>query len=363
MKRVALCVPDPWNYINQYIDRYSIMIVNPADTPARKDYLLENADWSLLVTPGNILKRAGNDYGNEKLVLCTSGTTGDSKMYGFSAEKVQHSIDNIIKSYEITANDRYLSIMPLWHAHGLLMYLSALSVECEIKVATVTDFKSTIDFQPTYLSGIPDFLRLASKQNFNTLRFVRSASMALPNAIYEGLVQRWNVPVLEAFGMTETCSHCFTNPLYGPQKIGTVGRPAGIEFSIDQGKLYLKGVAAYTSDWFDTGDLADQDLDGYVRILGRSIDRINIRGFKIDPLSIENQLYNLVPDIGDVVVFGTDRLMCIYTGSIDVQTVKQHLLSISPYCYPKLLERVSAIPKNVVGKTSRTLLNQLYNNT
>jgi acyl-coenzyme A synthetase/AMP-(fatty) acid ligase len=360
MKRVALCVPDPWNYISQY-SNYSLVIINPAEPLARKQYLLDKADWSLLVTPGNIEKRFGNDYSNERIVLCTSGTTGDSKMYGFSADKVQYSIDNIVGSYDLTSNDRYLSVMPLWHAHGLLMYLAAQSAGCEIKMASVGDFKNAIDFQPTYLSAIPDFLKLATKQNFNTLRFVRSASMALPEATYLGLKQRWSVPVIEAFGMTETCSHCFTNPIHGPQKIGTIGRPSGIEFYIDQGKLFLKGQSAYTNEWFDTGDLADQDLDGYVRILGRSIDRINIRGYKIDPLSIENQLYNCIPEIGDVVVFGTDRLMCIYTGDIDPAVVKKQLLSISPYCYPKLLEQVTSIPKNAAGKTSRTLLNRMYN--
>ena len=49
MKRAVLCVPDPENYIDQ-LDDYSIMIVNPKNTPARLGYLLDRADWSLLIT-------------------------------------------------------------------------------------------------------------------------------------------------------------------------------------------------------------------------------------------------------------------------------------------------------------------------
>lgn len=359
MKRAVICVPDPWNYIKQY-SNYSLMIINPDESESRKKYLLDNADWSILVTPGKVHKRRGADYLNEKIVLYTSGTTGDSKFFGFSAEKVQHTIKTVINEYRLTDNDRYLSVMPLWHAHGLLMYLAAVQVGCEIKIIKFNDLRNQIDFQPTYISAIPDFLKLALKQDFTTLRFIRSASAALPDAFYDSLKEKFKVPVLEAFGMTETCSHCITNPLHSEQKKGTVGLPSGVEIEINETKLYIRSPAAYTEEWFDTGDLAEQDSQGYIKILGRSIDRINLHGYKLDPVSIENQLRNRIADIGEVYLFGEDRVMCIYTGPVDVDLVKQEMLDISKYCNPKFLQQVATVPKNAVGKVSRKLLKGMY---
>jgi acyl-coenzyme A synthetase/AMP-(fatty) acid ligase len=143
--------------------------------------------------------------------------------------------------------------------------------------------------------------------------------------------------------------------------VGTIGLPSGIEFRIDdQQHLYIHGPATFYSDWFDTGDLADQDNRGYVRILGRSIDRINIKGYKIDPLSIENQLYNEFKDIKEVAVFGSDRLKCVYVGDVDLHKVSAFLVSLGTACRPKLLQRIDEIPKNTVGKISRSSLNQRF---
>jgi acyl-coenzyme A synthetase/AMP-(fatty) acid ligase len=68
------------------------------------------------------------------------------------------------------------------------------------------------------------------------------------------------------------------------------------------------------ADWLDTGDLAEQDEAGYFRILGRSVDRINVRGYKLDPLSLENKLYAAFPELKELAVFGTDSVKCIYNG-------------------------------------------------
>ena len=50
MKRIAICVPNPWDYIPLYEHEYSIMLLNPDATAARNQYLLEHADWSRLIT-------------------------------------------------------------------------------------------------------------------------------------------------------------------------------------------------------------------------------------------------------------------------------------------------------------------------
>ena len=360
MKRALICVRDPWTVIPDYLD-HSLMVVNPDSPKPRLDYLLENSDFDIMVTDNGIVQGNGQDHGDEKIFLYTSGTTGDSKFYGFSQTQVDAVCDNIIRSYDVSGNDRYFGVMPLWHAHGLLMYLTTRRAGCETKFGTINDLKDMEKFQPTWISSIPDILMLCTKLDLRELRFLRSASAALTEKNFLALRDRFKVPVLEAFGMTEAVSHCFTNPLHGKQKIGTVGLPDGIEARVDeQNHLWIKGPSVFRPDWFDTGDLAQQDEDGYFKILGRSVDRINVRGYKIDPLSIENQLYNRFPDMKECAVFGKDRLKCLIVGDVDLSDVKRFLESLGDPCRPKLLRYVDAIPKNSNGKVSRASLDGLF---
>lgn len=358
MKRVVLCVEQPELHIPLYRD-YSIMIINPATSAARLQYLIENSDYSLLITDTSETQRAGGDY-NDSALWYTSGTTGDSKFCSFTQSQLDHLAEIICKAYAIDHNDRYLSIMPLWHAHGLGMYWASQKAGCEVKYIKPNDLRGIIDFDPTVISAIPDFLRLLMRQNFPDLRFVRSASSALPNNLYTDLKSWSKCPVIEAFGMTEACSHCFTNPLYGEQRMGTVGFPSGVQARIIDGVLEIKGPSVYTTGWFATGDLAEIDSDGYYKIIGRHKDRIDIHGYKIDPLSVENQLYNNVPGIEQVAVFGKNRVMCIYTGIVTEQQVRQAINDIDWHCNPRLVKRVDFIPVNNAGKVSRTMLTDLY---
>jgi acyl-coenzyme A synthetase/AMP-(fatty) acid ligase len=160
--------------------------------------------------------------------------------------------------------------------------------------------------------------------------------------------------------MTEALSHCFTNPLHGEQRMGTVGLPSGIEADIVDGKLLIRGPTVFQSDWYDTGDLATRDELGYYVIQGRSRDQINVKGYKLNPVSIEKQLQNLIPDLGECVIYGQDRVHCLYTGSADKNKLFQNLIAIHTSCKPVLLEQVEKIPIGDSGKLSRSWLAKNY---
>jgi acyl-coenzyme A synthetase/AMP-(fatty) acid ligase len=136
--------------------------------------------------------------------------------------------------------------------------------------------------------------------------------------------------------------------------------PSGVEARIVNGQLEIQGPGVYKTGWFATGDLADQDSEGYYRIIGRIADRINVRGYKIDPLSVENQLYNTLPDLSQVAVFGQDHLMCIYTGSVTEQQVRQAIINIDQHCSPRMVKQVETIPVNPANKVSRSMLLEMY---
>jgi acyl-coenzyme A synthetase/AMP-(fatty) acid ligase len=359
MKRAVICATHPERYISTLPD-YSIMVINPNVASTRRQYLLENSDWSLLITDAEIKTREGGDYPNERLFWYTSGTTGDSKFCSFTQLQVDNLANTVCTAYNLTANDRYTSIMPLWHAHGQGFYWAAQRAGCEINFLKVKDIRSLPNYHPTLITAIPDVLSVVAELKFNSLRFIRSASAPLPNTLYKQLIVQHGVPVIEAFGMTEALSHCFTNPLNGEQRMGTVGLPSGITARIDNGHLFIQGPSVCTNDWFDTGDLAEQDESGYYKILGRSQDQINIRGVKVNPASLEKQLLESIIGLEKCVVFGTNSVKCLYIGQCSDKDIVNFLKTLGTYCVPKFIQQVDTIALTPAGKISRTLLNSLY---
>ena len=360
MKRAVLCVSNPQDFIDELKD-FSIMILNPNTTEARQQYLLDQSDYTIKITDQGYKDRVGGkDYPNEKLFWYTSGTTGDSTFCSFSQEQLDTMAAKICTTYNITANDRYTSIMPLWHAHGQGFYWAARLAGCKTNFITVKEIKTMPSFSPTFITAVPDILKVIGKLNFNGLRFIRGASAALPDTLYIELKEKFHIPIIEAFGMTEALSHCFTNPLHGEQRIGTVGFPDGIEADIVDGHLFIKGPTVFVDGWYDTGDLAERDQDGYYRILGRHKDQINIRGKKFNPVSLETQLKRNITELTDCVIFGTDSVHCLYVGNCTVDDIRQSLIKINTQCRPTWIEKVVEIPISPSGKISRSWLNTNY---
>jgi acyl-coenzyme A synthetase/AMP-(fatty) acid ligase len=360
MKRAVLCVSNPWDYYDQLQD-WSVMTVNPNNTPARQKYLLDHSDWSMKITASGVEYRDGRDHPGEKMLAYTSGTTGDSKFYSFSQTQIDHCVDTICQAYNLNANDRYVGIMPLWHAHGQAFYWATKKAQCETHFISVANLRLMPDYHPTFVTAIPDLLKTIGQLKFDSLRFIRSASSAMPDWLYKDLRERFQIPIIEAFGMTEAYSHCFTNPLHGEQRLGTVGLPSGIEAYIDNGHLLIRGPGVYCQGWIDTGDLAKQDSAGYYQVLGRSVDRINVKGYKFDPVSLEQQLIQLLPEIKECVIFGREKINCLYTGSVTQDQIRLAMRKIHPFCRVSFLNLVDSIPLSPNGKISRTWLKEKFN--
>lgn len=336
------------------------MTVNPDNSASRQQYLLENSDWSMMITQNGIEHRDGGDYPNERILAYTSGTTGDSKFYSFSQTQVDHCVNAIVQSYELTANDRYVGVMPLWHAHGQAFYWATKQIGCETHFLSVANLRNMPSYSPTFITGVPDILKTVSQLSFDSLRFVRSASSAMSNKLFQDLQDRFQVPIIEAFGMTEAYSHCFTNPLHGEQRMGTVGLPSGIEAQIENQHLMIRGPAVWTNDWIDTGDLAKQDDHGYYRILCRSVDQLNIKGKKFNPVSLESQLLRHITTLEACAIFGNHELNCVYVGDCEPKEIQQFLFELDQHLKLTLLAQVNTIPSPDSGKISRSFLKQQF---
>ena len=100
MKRCIIASKNPAQLIEKYYLDYSIMVVNPNAPFKRYQFLLENSDYSLLVTDhGYQVRDDGGDYNDERAYWYTSGTTGDSKFCSFRWKQIDHVARTIQEAY------------------------------------------------------------------------------------------------------------------------------------------------------------------------------------------------------------------------------------------------------------------------
>jgi acyl-CoA synthetase (AMP-forming)/AMP-acid ligase II len=187
------------------------------------------------------------------------------------------------------------------------------------------------DRSVTWINAVPAIITILSQEPPGEqppagLRFVRSASAPLPAPVLERFEQRYGVPVVESYGMTEAASQITANPL-DDRRAGTVGVPVDVELRVvaddgtaaapgEVGRVLLRGpgvIAAYEGDagadrfdaegWLDTGDLGALDADGYLTLAGRGGDVINRSGEKIFPREVEDVLRGH-PAVREAVVVG-----------------------------------------------------------
>ena len=262
------------------------------------------------------------------LVLQTSGTAARPKVVPLTHRNVCAAAQNIRAALELTPADRCLNVMPLFHIHGLSALFASLaagaSVVCTGTFAARRFFEWLEAFQPTWYTAAPTIHReiLDNVSHHpgvvahSSLRFIRSASAAMPRQLIADMERAFQVPFIEAYGMTEAAPQIASNRLSPRErKPGSVGRAAGPDVAImddagnlmppgRNGEIVIRGtnvMSAYADDpeanrrafiqgWFRTGDLGHLDAEGFLFITGRLKEIINRGGEKISPREVDEVL-------------------------------------------------------------------------
>jgi oxalate---CoA ligase len=263
------------------------------------------------------------------LVLHTSGTTSRPKIVPLSQRNICASARSVRATAALSAQDRGLNIMPLFHIHGLVAgILAPLSAGGEI--VCTEGFNALRFFQwldgvkPSWYTAVPTMhqailARAARNEQIVSraqLRFIRSSSASLPPQVLATLENLFRAPVLEAYGMTEAAHQMASNPL--PPRVrkpGSVGPAAGCEIAIIDvdgshlpactvGEIAIRGdnvmagyeaneaanADAFVKGWFRTGDQGVMDAAGYLSITGRLKELINRGGEKVSPREVDEVL-------------------------------------------------------------------------
>jgi oxalate---CoA ligase len=276
-------------------------------------------------------------------VLASSGTTGAPKVVPLSQKQLLHTARAIAEHHRFTPSDRGFNPLPLFHINAEVVgLLAALTSGASL---VLDDRFHRTDFWPrmteqriTWINAVPAIVSHLSELRPGEavppgIRFLRSASAPLPPGTLAAFEQATAIPVVETYGMTEAASQITANPIDGPRKPGSVGRPVGVELRIasggqprergaaatgpgPSGYVEIRGPSVITAygggrhrdrfdaeGWLRTGDLGHLDAEGYLYLDARADDVINRGGEKVFPREIE-ELLLIDPDIAAASVVG-----------------------------------------------------------
>jgi acyl-CoA synthetase (AMP-forming)/AMP-acid ligase II len=335
------------------------------------------------------------------MVLHTSGTTARPKIVPLTQRNLAESAGNISRSLALTASDRCLNPMPLFHIHGLMAGLLAPltvggAVICTPGFDAFKFFEWIDELKPTWYTAVPTMHHLIlarARRNgeviaSNPLRFLRSSSASLPPEVMAELEAAFGAPMIEAYGMTEASHQMASNPLPpAERKPGSVGtgtidiaimNDAGDLLSTgERGEVVIKGASvvagyennpeanakAFTDGWFRTGDQGYLDADGYLFLTGRLKEIINRGGEKISPREVDEVLLGH-PEVEEAVAFavphgklGEDIAAAVVlgegatAGEGDLRSFAAERLA--DYKVPRTFVILEQIPKGPTGKVQR----------
>jgi len=354
--------------------------------------------------PGSLAEPSSDDVA---VILYTSGTTGKPKGAMLTHRNIVSNAQAIIELAELTPNDVMMSVLPLFHVFGSTVCMVApLLAGTPIVLVPKFDPRRLLptiqQHKVTILAGVPSMYGLLlrtplSTQDISSLRLCVSGGAALPGEILRAFKDKFGIPLIEGYGLTESAPAATFNPPKGAQKAGSIGLPIpGVEVQVhdtnDQtlsvgqiGEIAIRGpnvmkgyhhlpeATAQTirNGWLYTGDLGYQDEDGYFYIVDRAKDVIIKGGLNVYPRELEEVLM-VHPKIVEAAVVGIgdpmkgESIKACITPREGQELTREEVIEymrerVAPFKVPNLVEFYplpTGLPKNATGKVLKTELRQ-----
>jgi long-chain acyl-CoA synthetase len=321
-------------------------------------------------------------------LLYTSGTSGQPKGVRLTHGNLATDAAACIEHAALVASHKFLGVVPLFHSTGLLATLLApaqLGAPTHYlpRFSPVAMLQMIREYGISVTAGVPSMygallrLKEAAASDFEAMYLPLSGGEPLPGRIAAGFEQRFGKPLMEGYGLTETCGPVAVNMPHQTRP-GSVGRTIpGCEVKIDpDGQILLRGpmvfsgyhnlpadtAGAFTDDgYFRTGDLGHVDDDGYLHVTGRIKDLIIVGGENIHPRPIEEALTSC-PAITQAAVVGKKdesrgevpvAFVVLAEGqTLDEAAVKEHLRgkNVPQFALPRQIVAVEQLPMTPTGK-------------
>ena len=350
------------------------------------------------------------------MMLYTSGTTSKPKGVVTTHANNQAQVKSLVEAWGWRRDDRIPLFLPLHHVHGIINVLTCgLWSGATVEVFEGFDIDRVLDRVAdgayTLFMAVPTiYIKLIRTleeadsdrrremiEGFAGMRLMISGSAALPASVHQHWTELTGQKLLERYGMTEI-GMGISNPLHGERRPGAVGRPLpGVEVRLvaesgdvvksenEPAEIQVRGPSvfqeywrrpdvteeSFVDGWFKTGDVAVLE-DGYYRILGRqSVDIIKSGGYKLSALEIEDALRQH-PALRECAVVGIADDTWGEAVAVAAEVVEGAELDIaelrswasdklSKYNLPKVLEVVTELPRNAMGKVTKQAVRDLFN--
>lgn len=354
---------------------------------------------------------------NQAAGICyTSGTTGNPKGIVYSQKTTYlHALaSRSVDSFGVQERDTILMLPSMFHANAWGFpysgWMSGADMVMPGPYTQIHHLRNMIDeARPTLTALVPtilgDLLRADDKSSLDLscFRAIVCGGSAVPSSMIEAVRSRWNVPVIQGWGMTETSPMCVLS--HPPKDLGDIsetawriksGRPVpGVSVRIvDEknhvlpqngraiGELQLRGAwvaggylnvesDAFTEDgWLRTGDLGSIDYKGYVQLTDRIKDVIKSGGEWISSLDLENAI-SQHQDVAEVAVISIpderwqERPLAIVVKKQDSDVTPADLRRfladrVARFWIPEYWCIANAIEKTSVGKFDKKNLRDLF---
>lgn len=315
--------------------------------------------------------------GHAGLILFSSGSTGRPKA-------MVHDLDRLLETYR-DKRARNLTMMVFLmfdHIGGLNTLFTALASGATIVLPATRDPDDVCALIARHhvvvLPASPTFLNLVlvseawKRHNLSSLKIITYGTEPMPESLLQRLRAAFPaVRFVQTFGTSETGISQTSSKSSGSTLL-KLDDP-NIEHRIVDGELWLRSrtqilgylnhaMDSFTEDgWFKTGDLVEQEADGYVRIVGRRKELINVGGEKVLPAEVESVLMEM-PEISDAVVYGeansiTGQIVCakvVLSESGNPATIRQ---AVRVFCRSRLAPY--KVPVKVFA-TDRTLFGDRF---
>jgi long-chain acyl-CoA synthetase len=322
-------------------------------------------------------------------IKLTSGSTGEPRGVAVRAEALAADDAQLVATMGVRADDRLLAAVPLSHSYGFSSLLlpalgrgSLLVVPADrspfAPLAAARALDATIF--PTVPAWLAGYVRLAVPPPWpESLRLTLAAGAPLAPETALRFRERTGRAVHVFYGASECGGIAYDREGRAAER-GSVGTSVdGVTLEIDGacGRLRVRSAAAAESylpepapelaaGAFLTGDLAEIDATGEVRLLGRADDLVIVRGKNVDPREIEAVLRTL-PGVEEAMVFGVDgpegrrsvlrAVVAAPAGQVDYARVTAFCRSrLAEHKIPRSLLVLPELPRTARGKPDRAAL-------
>jgi acyl-CoA synthetase (AMP-forming)/AMP-acid ligase II len=336
------------------------------------------------------------------ILMYTSGTTGTPKGALLPHRKTLYNSLNAQLFFELTAQDRVLVVLPLFHSFGLLILtVPTLYAGGFVRLAPRFDAHGItfLGAVPTQLQGLLE--AGPERHDLHRLRFVFGAGAAVPVEQIRAF-ERHGLVLKQGFGQTETSILCCLDARDAVRKAGSVGRPVfHAEVRVvrredldgptegwrdapvgETGEIVVRGpitmlgywrrpestAETLRGEWLRTGDLASVDGEGFLTLVGRARDMYISGGENVYPAEVEAVLAEH-PAVREVAVVGTPDARWGESGRAFVVLAPGHALDpdalrafaaerLARFKLPREFVAVASLPRTDTGKVQKHRLRE-----